>query len=228
MERVSGERELRLRLIEIAKRISQSGLVAGTWGNVSARLNDHEILITPSGFGKGELNPEHLVVVDMSGEIIRGKLRPSMETPMHVKIYNCRPDVNAIVHTHSPMATAFAVADKKLPVITVDFASVIGEAILVAPYARPGTSELAEVVTEALNEKAVILLGNHGVVAVGDSLDEAFHIAVIVEEAAKIYIYANLIGGVSSIPDEEVNAIRNYYLKEYGQRGVKVLVKPTT
>ncbi|MEM2178748.1 MAG: class II aldolase/adducin family protein [Candidatus Methanomethylicaceae archaeon] len=225
MKRVINEKELRIKLIEIAKRVSQAGLVTGTWGNISAKLSDNEILITPSGFGKSELNPEHLIVIDMNGKVIRGELKPSMETFMHVNIYTHRPDVNAIIHTHSPAATAFAVVNKAIPVITVDFASVVGETIPVAQYARPGTEKLAEVATKTLNKKAAILLRNHGVVAVGNSLDEAFHVAVIVEEAAKIYIYASLIGKPILIPNEEVKAIRDYYLREYGQKGLKFLVK---
>ena len=219
------EIELRNKLVTVARKVAQAGLVAGTWGNISARLDDKKVLITPSGISKEVLKPEDLLVVDLEGNVVKGNLKPSMETPMHTKIYAMRQDVNAVVHTHSPYATAFAIAGKPLPVLTVDFASVIGHEVPVTKYVRPGTKELAEEVVKTLGNRTAVLIKNHGVVAVGDTLDEAFSVALLIEEQAKMYIFARILGRVDILEEDEVRAIRGYYLHDYGQKGKKIVLR---
>lgn len=211
------ERKLRLEIIDVGERIFQSGLVAGTWGNFSARLDENHFLITPSGFGKGELRPEEMLVADSLGKVVKGKLKPSIETSMHAKIYGKRPDVNAIIHTHPPFATSFASCGKEIPIISVDAASVIGHDIPVAKYRPPGGIELAEEVVRVLGDGRAVLLANHGLVTVAESLEEAYHGTVLAENEAKLVINSYTLGALTELPSEEVRSLRSYYETKYGQ-----------
>jgi len=219
------EIELRNKLVTVARKVAQAGLVAGTWGNISARLDDKRVLITPSGISKEVLKPEDLLVVDLEGNVVKGNLKPSMETPMHTKIYAMRQDINAVVHTHSPYATAFAIAGKPLPVLTVDFAAVVGHEVPVTRYVRPGTREMADEVIKALGNHTAVLIRNHGIVAVGETLDDAFCVALLIEEEAKMYIFAKILGRIDILEKNEVRAIRDFYLRRYGQEGRKIVLR---
>lgn len=210
--------DLKKQVYETALEIYSSKLVTGTWGNVSARSDSHHLIITPSGMDYNVLTPEDMIVVDMEGQVVEGEYKPSIETPMHIAIYKQRPDVKAIVHVHSPYATAFAVAHKPIPVILEETAQVIGHPVKVANYAMCGTDELAREVTKCIteNEKAV-LLANHGLVALGKDLKEALKVCFIAEKTAMITIYAAQLGGVKSLSEEETK-ILNEKFAYYGQQ----------
>lgn len=200
--------------------------MAATWGNLSARLDNNKILITPSGFEKTALKPEDLLLIDLSGKILKGNLKPTTETWMHIGIYKSRPDVNAVIHTHSPYAMIFAVINEPIPVLTVEFASGVGHEIPVTEFVLPGTKDLAEEVVRALRkDRLAVLIRSHGIVAVGESLEEAYQVAIIVEEEARTYFWIKLLGKdkVDKIPPEKVMSMRTFFKSEYGQKGKVVL-----
>lgn len=195
------------------------GLVAGTWGNISARIPGTPfIAVTPSGRGYRDLLTADIVVVDEMGRVTEGGGIPSSELPLHVAIYHARPDVQAIVHTHSVFASACAVAHKSIPPIIEDLVQLVGGGVDVATYALPGTGKLAQHVVEALSFKNAVLMANHGVVGCGQSLTEAMMACELVEKAAQILIYANQIGGAQVLSDEDVEVMHNFYVKSYRQR----------
>lgn len=220
------ERRLKKEVCRVGKEMSKLGFAAffGVFapGNLSARLpGSDKIVVTPSGLPKGALKPKDLVVVDLRGRKLEGKRRPSTETPMHCAIYRRRPDVGGVVHVHAPGSLAHAVAYKEGPVTTIELAGIVGGRVPVANYAAGGTEELGEVTAEALGDGNAALMGNHGLVAVGRSLEEAFYNALSVEYTAIVNIYAKILGNVMELPREEVANIRRYVLEQYGQKFVE-------
>ncbi len=209
--------EERRQVLNTAREISKTGMVMGTWGNVSARSADDLMVITPSGVNYDSLTIEDMVVVDSSNKVVEGNFQPSSETPLHMRIYQKRPDVNAVVHVHSLYAAAFAVARKSIPVILEETAQVIGHEVPVADYALCGSNALAETVVKTLGEdKKAVLLANHGVLAVGFSMEEALRICYIIEKTARVAIYARGIGEINCLPEAEIVEL-NQKFKSYGQ-----------
>jgi len=220
------EYELREKLIKVARKCFQYRLMAGTWGNLSVRFDREKVLITPSGFEKTALKPENLLLMDLEGNVLRGDLKPTIETSMHLGIYKARDDVNAVIHTHSPYAMTLSVINEPIPVLTVEFASAVGHEVPVTGFVLPGTKDLADEVVKALGEDGVAaLIRNHGVVAVGESLEEAYNVAILVEEEARTYFWIMLLGKSETgrIPTELVEKMRKFFKKDYGQKGKIVL-----
>jgi L-fuculose-phosphate aldolase len=137
---------------------------------------------------------------------------------MHCTIYRQRPELNAVVHAHSAGCLAFAVANQEIPVTTIELAAVSGGRVPLAKYATPGTEALAEATVEGLERSDAVVMANHGLVAVGKTLDEAFHNAVSVEFAARVNINAKGLGAVVELPLAEANGIRRYVVEKYGQK----------
>jgi L-ribulose-5-phosphate 4-epimerase len=217
------EYRLREEICKIGKEMDESGLALflGVYapGNISARApGSGRVLITPSGLPKGALKPDDLPVVDLQGRKVAGKLRSSIETPMHCSIYRRRADVNGIVHAHSPMCMAYAITNKELEATTVELAGVSGGRVPVARYVTPATEELGEITVEALGFSNAVIMQNHGLVAVGNTLRDAFNNALSVEYTAMVNIYGKIIGDLVELPPPEVRGIRKYVLEEYGQR----------
>lgn len=195
------------------------GLVAGTWGNISARIPGTQfIAVTPSGKSYHDITAADIVVVDETGIVIEGNFKPSSELPVHLAIYSERPDIQAIVHTHSIFASACAVAHKSIPPIIEDLVQLVGGSVDVDIYALPGTEILAQNIVVALGEKNAVLMANHGVVGCGQSLPEAIMACELVEKAAQIYIYANQIGGARELSNEDVEVMHEFYSECYRQR----------
>ena len=169
-------------IISIANEIYDKGLVSGKAGNISARFGD-VVAITPTLKSLSNLHEEDIVLVDMEGNVLtHGK--PSSEVNMHLGIYKKRPDVTAIVHTHSPYATGFAFSDKKLKRLE-GFGAIKTPYLPSIEYEKPGTDELANSASEGIGDEDVLVLKNHGVICVSDDLREAMLLAVFVEETAK-------------------------------------------
>ena len=169
-------------IIRVSNEIYDKGLVSGKWGNISARFGD-AVAITPTLKSLSNLNEEDIVLVNMEGEVLTNG-KPSSEVNMHLEIYKKRPDVKAIVHTHSPYATGFAFSDKKLKRME-GFGEIKNPYLSSIEYKKPGTDELAKSASEGIGDEDVLLLKNHGVICVSDSLKEAMLLAVFVEETAK-------------------------------------------
>lgn len=193
-------------------------LVTWTSGNVSARdPGTGLVLIKPSGIMYDELRPEDHVVLDLEGNVIEGKLKPSSDTASHLYIYRHRPDVNGIVHTHSPYATAFAAVGQPIPVYLTAIADEFGQAIPCAGFALIGGEEIGQQVVEHIGSCAAVLLKNHGVFTVGKSARAAVKAAIMVEDIAKTVHLALQLGRPNEIPAAEVEKLHYRYTHIYGQ-----------
>jgi L-fuculose-phosphate aldolase len=208
----------RAAVAEAARRLVLDRLVTGTAGNVSARdpATGH-VAITPSGLPYANMAAEDVVLVDASGALVDGDWLPSSELPMHLAVYRLRADVLAIVHTHSPYATAFAACRREIPAIHYEI-SAIANPIRVAPYATYGTDELARNACRTMGrDDQAVLLQNHGVLAVGASVERAYGVAQKVEYLAELYARALQLGDPVILADDEIARVRAK-LASYGQR----------
>lgn len=212
------ENTLRRNIIESSKTLLKTGLVTGTWGNLSVRLNNDQILITPSGRPYDILESEDLSLISLSGTRISGPYNPSSEWPLHVAIYQARPDIKAVVHTHSLFASACAVAHVSIPPIIEDLVQVVGGEIAVADYALPGTEKLAEQAVKHLGTKQAVLLANHGFVGCGSDLAEAIMVCQLGEKAAQILVYAKQLGSIYPLSEEDVSLMHKFYETHYKSR----------
>lgn len=208
--------ELKESVIECGIKYKKSGLVVGTWGNISLRDND-KVYITPTAMDYDSLTTNDIVVCDLSGNILESKRKPSTELFTHLAIYHKRQDVNAIIHTHSIFATAMAAARKNIPAIVEDIAMIIGGEVPCAKYAPPGTPELGDNVIEVLENKNAVLLANHGAICMGRNLEEAYLVCQVLEKAARVYIFASQIGIPKPLSIEDVENMHNIYLNKYFQ-----------
>jgi len=206
------------KIIEIGLKMLKDGLVASTWGNVSMLENEGNLLITPSGIPYDELAEEDLVLMDFSGVVLEGKRKPSSEYLLHSEIYQKRKDVKAIIHTHSLYASAYAVVGQPIPALIEDAAMVVGGRIEIAEYALPGTRALADNAAMFLADRNAVLLANHGLVSVGDSLEEAYKIALLVEKMAHIGVAAKSLGDPKEISEADVKYMCEKYKTCYGQK----------
>ncbi len=200
------------------KALSENGLVLWTSGNVSAR--DPEtgyIVIKPSGVLFCDLTPESLVIVDVNGNKIEGTLNPSVDTASHLYVYRHRPDINGIVHTHSPYATSFAIRGESLKIYTTTSAAVFGGEIPVSDFATIGEEEIGREIVEKIGAGEAILIRNHGVFTIGKDSEKALKNAVIIEETAQSVHYAMCRGHVDPLPDETVKRGYDVYHRTYGQ-----------
>lgn len=180
-------------IINVANEIYDKGLVSGKAGNISARFGN-VIAITPTLKSLSNLSQEDIILVDMEGNVLT-KGKPSSEVNMHLEIYKKRSDVTAIVHTHSPYATGFAFSDKKLKRLE-GFGAIKTPYLPYIEYEKPGTDELANSASEGIGKEDVLILKNHGVICVSDSLKEAMLLAVFVEETAKTQFITYMLNSV--------------------------------
>jgi L-fuculose-phosphate aldolase len=183
--------ELARKLAQIAREIYEKRYVAASGGNISTRIpGTNQVIIKPTGMRLKDLTPNNILVVNLDGKLIEGKGEPSKEIRFHIGIYKVREDVGAIIHTHSPAATAFAVLGKSLPLVTAQ-AKTFLKKIPTIEFAPPGSKKLASLVIETFKDNSikVALLEKHGSVVVGKDLDEAFNLLDLLEETARIAIF---------------------------------------
>ncbi len=199
--------------------LPKNELVKWTGGNVSARDPESGlVVIKPSGVLYDELRPEDHVVVNLEGEIVEGSLKPSSDTASHLYIYRNRPDVNGVVHTHSPYATAFAAVGRPIPVYLTAIADEFGGPIPCAGFALIGGEEIGRQVVEHIGTSAAVLLKNHGVFTIGPTVRDAVKAAVMVEDVARAVWLALQLGQPDEIPAEDVAKLHDRYMNVYGQR----------
>lgn len=186
---------LKKEMVDICLQAFNSKLFAGTSGNLSFFIRDEKkILITPTSVRYETMSIDDVVVIDIDGNIIDGKHKPSSEWKMHTAIYKDRSDIDAIFHTHSPYATSFATVYKTIPTILIEMIPFLGGDIKVAVYQRPGTKEVGEEALKVLDDRNGCLLGSHGVLTIGKTLEQVYIRAQYVEDAATIYHHALNIG----------------------------------
>lgn len=207
--------QVRREVAEGARQMVLHGLARMTSGNVSARADDGLFAVTPTGMDHATLDPEDIVVVDAAERVVDGSLKPTSELPMHLAVYAHRADVGAIFHTHSDMATTFAVLGEDLPAVHY-ILGLAGKRVRCAAYATYGTPQLAASCLEALADSNAVLLGNHGVLAVGPDLATALRVAEAVEITAGLYYRARCIGKPNVLGDEEMARVMEAF-STYGQ-----------
>ncbi|MCH3954386.1 MAG: class II aldolase/adducin family protein [Eubacterium sp.] len=187
------EEECREMLVVYGQRLLASGLVQGTWGNLSVRLNDEKMLVTPSGLDYERLQPEDMVVVSIKNlKYDRFGNKPTSERGLHAGIYRRRPDAGAVIHTHSTYCSVFAAAKMPLEVENPALAEEVGSIIRVADYARPGTNALSRNTIRALGSGKGCIMAHHGMICCGVDLKQAFHTCSAIEEAARQYIESRI------------------------------------
>jgi len=211
----------RLAIINTGKNILSEQLTVGTWGNISCCLTDNLVAITPSGIEYGLLRPEDIVIMQLNGKIIDGLKKPSSETGLHLAIYKQRPDIKALVHTHSPYASVFATLRQDIGPFLEDQVQIIGGTIKVADYALPGSNELNESVLKALGSRYGVILANHGALGGGRHLDEALLACRIIEKSAMTYALAANIGRPHALEPNIIEHLRSFYLEKYAPFGKK-------
>jgi L-fuculose-phosphate aldolase len=194
-------------ILHVCKRMYDRGYVAANDGNVTVRISDDRLLATPAGMSKGFLAKSDLVLTDVRGEKVSGKRNPTSEIRMHVRAYELRDDVSAVVHAHPPYATAFSVvavplAGCILPEVIVSIGSVP-----LTTYATPGTEEVPSSIENVVKRYDAFLLRNHGVMTVGGDVVGAYHKLETVEHFAKITFIARHLGKVNPLGDEEVRKL---------------------
>lgn len=202
------ESDLRRHIVDIGRLMYQKGWVAANDGNISARLDSERILATPTGVSKGRMREEDLIVCDMEGNRLEGTRERTSEILMHLTIYGMRADVMAVVHAHPPVATGFAVAGRALDQALLPEVIVNLGCVPLASYGLPGTCELSETLRPFIPDYDALLMANHGAVAYGADLERAFFNMETVEHVARITLIAELLGGPRSLPEQEVERLR--------------------
>jgi len=209
---------LRELLSQLHQELPRNNLVAWTSGNISVRDPESGyVVIKPSGVRYEALKAEHMVIVDLEGTIIEGDLKPSSDTASHLYIYQHRPDVKGIVHTHSAYATAFAALGRSIPVYLTAMADEFGGPIPCGGFALIGSEAIGRVVLETIGDSPAVLLKNHGVFSVGPTAEAAVKAAVMTEDVAKTVWLALQIGQPDAIPAEDVQKLHDRYMNVYGQ-----------
>ena len=204
---MTSDRQHREDIVRYGRMLHERGLIAATDGNLSVRLEDGNLLVTPTCMGKGMLAPEDLVIVDMSGRKLDGSRLVSSEIAMHLLIYRLRPDVHGIVHAHPPTATGYAAAGVALDQALISEVVLSLGSVPLACYACPGTPELTEALAPLVPHHNAILMANHGVVAYGEDLLKAYMNMETVEHFAKIALVTHLLGQQQVLPEQEVEKL---------------------
>ncbi len=205
------ELELRQDIVEVGRRIWLRGYVAANDGNISVRVGLDEFLCTPTGVSKGFMTPEMIIKVNGDGEVLSGDWRPSSELKTHLRVYQERPDVNAVVHAHPPVSTAFAVAGiplnkKFLPEVIVT----LGE-IPLTEYATPSTDEVPEAIAGLIKDHDAVLLANHGALTLGSDVFNAYYKLETMEHYANISLAVRQLGGERELPQDRIAQLMEIY-----------------
>ncbi|MGD8625225.1 MAG: class II aldolase/adducin family protein [Anaerolineae bacterium] len=218
------EHELRQEMIRVGRLMWERGYVVATDGNLSVRLAADRLLVTASGYSKGFLSADELVIIDLEGELLpsyRGRgNRPSSEILMHLEVYRQRPDVEAVIHAHPPISTAFSIAGVSLARCVVPEVIVTLGGIPTAEYATPGTIEVPDSIRRAIRDYDALILSHHGSLTVGNSLWEAYLRLEKVEHTAQITLAAQQLGRVSSLSPQAVAKLeekRREWLQRQGR-----------
>ena len=213
------ETQLREAIVEVGRRLYARGYTASNDGNISARLDDRRLLMTPKSVCKGFMSPDMMVITDLEGKKLAGDRDPSSEMQMHLEVYRQRPDAHAVVHAHPPIATGFAVAG--IPLDRAVLAAVVTTlgSVPIADYATPSTKELPEAVRKYVKAHDGMLLANPGALTVGADVLSAYYKMETIEHFAKISLVARLLGGENLISREEVERLQ-------GLRGMYGIAAP--
>ncbi len=209
-----GELQARKDIVFYSHKVHAEGLVCATDGNLSIRLDNDHVLITPSGLRKEDMYVEAPIVIDMDGEPVGDSRRPSTEFKVHLEAYRQRPDVRAVIHAHPPKAIAFTIAEAPLETCMLPEVVVTMGDVPVAPYATPSTTALPESMRDLIRQSDTLMLARHGSVTVGKNLADAFKKLEKLEHNAQIMIYARILGGPKPFDQSELarlEGLRGFY-----------------
>jgi L-fuculose-phosphate aldolase len=207
MTPAASESQLRLDIVEVGRRLYARGYTASNDGNISARLDDKRLIMTPTSVCKGFMTPDMMCITDLDGRKIAGDRSPSSEMQMHLEVYRQRPDVIAVVHAHPPIATGFAVAGIPLDrAVLAEVVTTLGS-VPIAEYATPSTKELPEAVRKYVKAHDGMLLANHGALTLGRDVFAAYYKMETIEHFAKISLVARLLGGERLLSRDEVSRL---------------------
>lgn len=203
------EQQIKELMCEIGRRVYDRGMVAANDGNFSVKLNEHEYLCTPTGVSKGFMTPEYICKVNENCEVLESNpgFKPSCEVKMHLEVYKNRPDIGAVVHAHPPYATTFAIARMPLDKPVVAEAVITLGPVPVADYATPSTKEVPEAVAKYVKDYDAMLLANHGALAYGDSLMNAYYKMESLEYYARLLYQSMQLGRAVELTDSEVDRL---------------------
>ncbi|MGC4034267.1 MAG: class II aldolase/adducin family protein [Tepidisphaeraceae bacterium] len=204
---VANEFKIKQKLCDIGRRIWQKGFCAGNEGNHSYRLGPNKFLCTPTGVSKGTLAPDDICTVDGDGKQLAGRLKRSSEFLMHAAIYKARPDVVAVIHSHPPHATAFAIAGVDLPTCIHPEAEVFLGPVKTAKYVTPGDQRLADSIVPFTQGANTVLMGNHGVVCFDTDLEQCYYKLEIVDAYARILLLTAQLGSVNTLTSNEMGEL---------------------
>src|SRR3954469_1204199 len=202
-----GEFQLKEQMCDIGRRIWHKGFCAGNEGNHSYRIADNKVLCTPTGISKGFLRPDDICTVDLEGKQLSGKRKRTSEILLHLAIYKARPDVKAVVHSHPPHATAFAIANVELPTCIHPEAEVFLGAVKTAKYVTPGDTRLGESLLPYIKDSNTIVLQNHGVVCFDTDLEQCYYKLEIVDAYSRILLLAKQIGSIRPLDSGEMKEL---------------------
>src|SRR5438477_10377388 len=201
------ERKLKEEICEIGRRLYNKGFAAANDGNITIRLNEREILCTPTMVSKGYLKPEDICKVDYEGRQLAGSKKRTSEVLLHLAVYKHRPDVQAVVHCHPPHATAFAVAGEPIPKCVLPEVEVFLGIVPLARYETPGGQKFAETIVPYVKECNTIILANHGTVTFGPTLENAYFNSEIIDAYCKILILARQLGPINYFTEQQTKEL---------------------
>src|SRR5882724_3695969 len=207
MIQYQNEFKLKESMCEIGRRLYNKGFAAANDGNITIRLNDREILCTPTMVSKGFMKPEDMCKVDYTGKQLAGTRKRTSECLLHLSVYKERPDVQAVVHCHPPYATAFAVAREPIPKCVLPEVEVFLGEVPMAAYETPGTQKFAETIVPYVKDCNTIILANHGTVTFGPDLEKAYWNTEIIDAYCKILILARQLGRVNYFSEQETKEL---------------------
>lgn len=207
-------------------KLDRYGLIALSGGNLSSRMETGEILVTPSGMIYEEMVDDDVLVMDLSGKVIEGSRKPSSDTDAVLYIFNHRPDLNAVIHTHQPYATAISLIDDEFRADLTTLANACAGNVKVTPFSSPGSEDMGIDTVKYIGDSLAVILAHHGVITVGTSLKQALYAAIYMEESARSYLAARAVGPIKHLSDAQIQQSVDVF-KFYGQ-GTATIPKEMT
>jgi L-fuculose-phosphate aldolase len=198
-------------VLETARELLRKGLVEGTSGNVSARMPDGTVCVTPSSVAYETMTLDDLVILDLDGNVVEGERAPTSEKALHLACYRAYPEVGGVIHSHARFATMFALVREPVPAAIEEVVVHIGGDVPVCEYKTTGTDELGEEVASKLGDRSAVLLANHGMVTIGATPEKALHAAGVVERTAEIVWGARALGRAHPLPEQVNEDFANVY-----------------
>jgi L-fuculose-phosphate aldolase len=209
---------IKQKLVETAQELLRSGLVEGTAGNLSARLPDGNVVLSPSSLAYETMTPADLVVCDLDGKVLAGERPPTSEKALHLACLRKHPELGAVIHSHAKYATMFAITRRPIPCVIEEFDVFVGGEVPVADYKLTGSDELGEEVSRHVGERGAVLMANHGLLTVGKDLAGALKVARLVERTAEIVWGAQALGKVVPLPEETMKRFAPIYKAMRGRK----------